>query len=49
MDRPSTTGRRPLVVQHHRRRSLRVWIIPLVGILLVIYFLPRLLALLEGL
>ncbi|MBU8871615.1 MAG: hypothetical protein KOO60_12185 [Gemmatimonadales bacterium] len=48
MDRPPTTNRRPLVVNSHRKRSVRIWIIPLIGILVVIYFLPRLLTLLEG-
>ena len=48
MDRPTKTGRRPLVANPHRKRSVRIWIIPLVIILGVIYFLPRLLELLEG-
>ena len=48
MDRPTPPSRRPLVTNPHRKRSVRIWIIPLVVILGVIYFLPRLLGLLEG-
>lgn len=40
--------RRPLVVNPHRRRPVGVWIVPLIVIVAVIYFLPRLLALLEN-
>ena len=48
MDRPTPASGRPLVANPHRKRSLRIWIIPLVIVLAVIYFLPRLLELLAG-
>jgi len=42
-DRPS----RLLFRHDHKRRSLRTWLIPLLVIILIILFLPRLVALLE--
>lgn len=45
--RPDQDGpRRPLFTHEHRKRSLSRWIIPLAVILAVIYFLPRLMAIL---
>jgi len=34
--------RRPLIVNPHRKRSVRVWVLPLALIVAVIVFLPRL-------
>ena len=48
MKRPSETGRLPLVVSNHSKRSVGIWILLLAMILAVMFFLPRLLALLEG-
>lgn len=48
MQRPPAGNRRPLIVNPHRKRSVRVWIVPLAVILAVILLLPRLLDLLEG-
>lgn len=48
MTKPSPSDRRPLVVNHQRKRSVWFRVVPLVVILAAIYFLPRLLALLEG-
>jgi hypothetical protein len=39
--------RRRLFGHEHRKRSLRAWVIPLLIILGIIIFLPRLVALLE--
>ncbi len=40
-DRESKERRR-LIVSNHRKRNLGTWLVPLVIILVVIYFLPRL-------
>ena len=40
-------ARRPLIVNPHKPKSVRVWIIPLILILAVILLLPRLLDLLD--
>jgi len=42
-DRPS----RQLFRHNHKKRSLRTWVIPLLVIISIILFLPRLVALLE--
>lgn len=39
--------RRRLVGHDHKKQSLRVWVIPLLVILGIIYFLPKIVALLE--
>jgi len=47
-DNPKQEGpRRPLADRRHRQRPLRYWVVPLLIILLIIIFLPRLLALLD--
>jgi len=41
-------GRRKRLIDHeHKRRPLRNWIVPLLIVLAIIIFLPRLLELLE--
>jgi hypothetical protein len=42
-DRP----RRRLFGHDHEKRSLRTWVVPLLVIVAIIFFLPRLVALLE--
>lgn len=44
---PKQASRRPLVVNHHRKRSLGNWLLPLAVILVLIVFLPKLAALLD--
>lgn len=45
-DNERPAGRRSLFTRTHHRRSLSRWVIPLIIILLVIFFLPRLVDLL---
>jgi hypothetical protein len=42
-----TTKRRPFVVNHHQKRSVYTWLVPLVIILAIIIFLPRVMDLLD--
>ena len=39
--------RKPLVTHHHRKRSVTQWLVPLVLIIAVMIFLPKILAMLE--
>ena len=39
--------RRPLIVNHHQKRSLNNWVVPLIIILAIMVFLPRLIAMLD--
>jgi hypothetical protein len=39
--------RRPLIRHDHRKRSVRAWVVPLVIIVAIIIFLPKIVALLE--
>ncbi|MEN8005926.1 MAG: hypothetical protein ABFS42_02885 [Candidatus Krumholzibacteriota bacterium] len=39
--------RRRLIEHHHKKRPLRTWVIPLLIILAIILFLPKLVGLLE--
>lgn len=40
------TARRPLVVNNHKKQSLSTWLLPLILILAIIIFLPRVIDLL---
>ncbi len=40
--KPSTGKRKPLIVNPHQKRSVTIWILPLVLIIAVIVFLPHL-------
>ena len=44
--KPEQSGKR-LVDHHHKKRPLRTWVVPLLVILAIIYFLPRLVGLLD--
>ncbi len=44
-DRPKK--RKPMVTHHHRKRSVAQWLVPLVLIIAIMIFLPKVLALLE--
>jgi len=46
-DRPPEDRKKRLIDHEYKRRPLRNWIIPLLIVLAVIIFLPRLLELLE--
>ncbi len=46
-DQPQKDRRKPLIAHEHKRRPLRNWIVPLLIVLAIIIFLPRLLELLE--
>ncbi len=41
------TGRRPLIVNNHKKQSLNTWVVPLVVILAIIFFLPRVIDMLD--
>jgi hypothetical protein len=34
-------GRRPLIVNNHKKQSVTTWLVPLVVILAIIVFLPK--------
>lgn len=42
-----TTGRRPLIVNSHKKQSLNTWLVPLIVILAIIIFLPKVIDLLD--
>ncbi len=42
-----TTERRPLIVHNHQKRSVTTWLVPLVIILAVMIFLPKVIELLD--
>lgn len=46
-DRPPGDRRKRLIDHEHKRRPLRNWVVPLLIVLAIIIFLPRLLELLE--
>lgn len=46
-DQSRRDGRKRLIDHQHKRRPLRNWIIPLLIVLAIIIFLPRLLEFLE--
>ncbi len=41
-----TAGRRPLIVNNHKKQSIYTWLVPLVVILAVMVFLPKVIDLL---
>ncbi len=46
-DKKGEVSRRRLFGHDHQKRSLRTWVIPLLVIVAIIFFLPRLVELLE--
>jgi len=44
---PRPEKRKPLVSHHHRKRSVTQWLVPLVLIIAIMIFLPKVLALFE--
>jgi len=42
-----TTGCRPLIVNNHKKQSLNTWVVPLIVILAIIIFLPKVIDWLE--
>ncbi len=46
-DKNQEKPRRQLIDHHHKKRPLRTWVLPLLVIVAIIVFLPRLVALLE--
>lgn len=39
--------RRPLIVSNHKKQSLNTWLVPLIVILAIIIFLPKVIELLD--
>ncbi len=42
-----TTGRRPLIVNNHKKQSVTTWLVPLAVILAIMIFLPKVMDLLD--
>jgi len=40
-DNKKSTERRPLIVNSHKKRSLNTWLLPLLVIIAIMVFLPR--------